>query len=340
MTSALESLRRAWAGQGGVLRRSLARRATRAALATVALLVLVAGAADFLASDLPIALSLHGRVHVLPNVIRPVALRAYDNRRLLRVLAPDDWMIAPLVAWGANGHDLDAVLEAPSRRHWLGTDSGGRDVFARIVHGARVSLTVGVLSVAILSCIGLAVGVTAGYCRGWVDACLMRVVDALYAVPTLLLLITLLSVLRPSGYGAVLAMLATIGLVRWTDLARLVRAESLRVCATPYVEAARALGLSSVSVVVRHVLPNVVSPVLVAASFAMAASITMEGALSFLGFGVPDDVASWGGLLRDARDHVDAWWLAVFPGAVLFVSVSVYNVVGEALRDAFDPTLD
>jgi peptide/nickel transport system permease protein len=132
-------------------------------------------------------------------------------------------------------------------------------------------------------------------------------------------------------------MTAVIGCVRWTDLSRLVRAEVLRVRATPYIEAARALGLGSLRIVRCHVLPNVMSPVLVAASFSMAGAIVIEGAVSFLGFGVPDDVASWGSLLNEVRDHFDAWWLAVFPGAAIFVSVGVYNLLGEAVRDALDP---
>jgi len=156
----------------------------------------------------------------------------------------------------------------------------------------------------------------------------------------MLLIVTVLSVLRPTGAEAVLAMVCVIGAVRWTDLSRLVRAEVLRVRQTAYVEAARGLGLGAFQVLARHVLPNVLSPVLVAASFAMAGAIVLEGALSFLGFGVSDDVASWGSLLNEVRDHAQAWWLAVFPGGVMFLSVSASNLLGEALRDAIDPRLE
>jgi peptide/nickel transport system permease protein len=165
----------------------------------------------------------------------------------------------------------------------------------------------------------------------------MRGVDALHAVPTTLLIITVLQIVKPSGFGAVLAMTAVIGCVGWTQLSRLVRAEVLRIRVAPFVEAARALGIPPVRVIARHVLPNALSPVLVAASFSMAGAILMEGALSFLGFGVPDDVATWGGLLNDVRTHIAAWWLAVFPGGVLFLTVGACNLLGEIVRDAIDP---
>jgi ABC-type dipeptide/oligopeptide/nickel transport system permease subunit len=277
----------------------------------------------------------------LPNLTRPARLRAWNNQQLERSLhARDDWAIFPPIAWGQNSHDLDAVLAPPSAQHWLGTDSSGRDVCARIVHGTRVSLNVGLGSALLIACLGLSVGLLAGYCGGVIDALLMRAVDALHAVPTLLLLVTMLSVVRPSGRAAVFALLLVIGLVRWTDLARLVRAETLRVRALPYIEAARALGLSAPRIIARHILPNLLSPVLVVASFSMAAAIVLEGALSFLGFGMPPDVASWGSLLGDARDHVEAWWLAVPPGLALFISIAAYNQLAEAVRDLIDPTLE
>jgi peptide/nickel transport system permease protein len=319
------------------LRSAFSRPQARVGVSVALVFVLVAVFADFLASPLPLLLRMDGQLYVLPNVMRPAALRPYDNQLLAQRLAAADWAVFPVVAWGENSHDLSAVLEAPSHEHWLGTDSAGRDVFARLVHGARVSLTVAALSVLLMSCIGVVVGLCAGYFGGLLDVWLMRLVDALHAVPAMLLLITLLQLLRPTGFASVLTMTAVIGCVRWTELSRLVRAEVLRVRATPYIEAARALGLGSARIVRYHVLPNVMSPVLVAASFSMAGAIVIEGALSFLGFGVPDDVASWGSLLNEVRDHFDAWWLAVFPGAAMFVSVGVYNLLGEAVRDALDP---
>jgi peptide/nickel transport system permease protein len=194
--------------------------------------------------------------------------------------------------------------------------------------------------VLLLSGIGLAVGMCAGYFGGAIDQLLMRIADCLHTVPTMLLLVTMLSVLRPTGSGTLVAMLCVIGAVRWTDLSRLVRSEVLRVRHSAYVEAARAMGLGTPRILARHVLPNVLSPVLVAASFSMAGAVVLEGALSFLGFGVPDDVASWGSLLNEVRDHAHAWWLALFPGGAMFLSVSAYNLLGEALRDAIDPRLE
>jgi len=296
--------------------------------------------ADFVASDLPIALRWRGVTYVCPQLTRPASLRAYDNRTLAKLLAADEWAISPLIVWGPNMHDLDAVLEPPSRLHWFGTDSAGRDVLARTVHGARVSLLVGLCAVAFISSVGVAVGLSAGYYGGLWDAFAMRVVDVLHAVPTLLLIATALTLVHPTGYGSVAAMSVVIGAVRWTDLARLVRAQALRVRVSSYIEAAEALGIAPRAIMLRHMLPNVLSPALVAASFSMAAAIAIESALSFLGFGVPPDIASWGGLLSDARAHADAWWLAVFPGASVFIGVLVYNVIGDGLRDAWDPTLE
>jgi peptide/nickel transport system permease protein len=313
----------------------------RAALVIMVLLLSVAALADLLAADLPLVLHIDGELHLLPNLTRPAQLRAWNNQQLERALrAQGDWAIFPPIAWGQNSHDLEAVLAPPSTRHWLGTDSSGRDVCARIVHGTRVSLSVGLGSALLIACFGLSVGLLAGYCGGFIDSLLMRCVDALHAVPTLLLLVTMLSVLRPSGRAAVFSLLLVIGLVRWTDLARLVRAETRRVRALPYIEAARALGLSAPRIIVRHLLPNLLSPVLVAASFSMGAAIVLEGALSFLGFGMPPDVASWGSLLGDAREHVEAWWLALAPGLALFLSIAAYNQLAEAVRDSVDPTLD
>jgi len=314
-------------------------RTHRLSLYVIVAISLVSLGADFIASERPILLRLSGHLYVCPNVVTPAALRAMDNQRLLAVMGPDDWAVFPLVSWGVNSHDLDAVLAAPSAAHWLGTDSGGRDVLARVVHGSRVSLSVGVLSVIMLVTIGVVLGSVSAYYGGLLDLVLMRVVEVVHSVPTILLLVTMLSVIMPTGWRSVLAMMVVIGLVRWTDVARLVRGEILRVKTMPYVEAARALGLGSARIIVRHILPNALSPVLVTATFAMASAILLEGALSFLGFGIPEDMASWGGMLNDVRGHMDAWWLAVFPGAAIFLTVTVYNLAGEGLRDAIDPRL-
>ena len=309
----------------------------RAALAVLLGIVIVALFADMLSSSQPLLLWFNHRCYILPNLTHPSELRIYDNDLLTRYLQPGDWAIMPVIPWGYNGHDLSHVLSAPDSLHWLGTDSSGRDVLARIVHGARVSLVVGTLSVCVLSAIGVTLGTLAGYFGGILDDLMMRILEVVHSIPTILLLVTLLSVLAPEGYSAVIAMTLVIGLVWWTDVARLIRGEILRVKELDYVHAARALGASTVQILMRHVLPNTISPVLVRATFALAAAILVEGALSFLGFGIPDDMASWGGLLNEVRGNIEAWWLALFPGAAIFITVTAFNLLGEGLRDAWDP---
>ena len=322
------------------VRKQFMRRWThRVAVGIILGLIALALVADLLASDLPLVLSYRGELHLLPNITRPAALSGYDNQRLLDGMTPDDWAVFPPVPWGANTHDLDAVLSPPTAEHWLGTDSGGRDVAARVIHGSRVSLAVGLLSVTVLVFIGVLFGSVAAYYGGLADLLLMRVLEVVHALPTLLILVTLLAVIMPTGWTSVFAMMLVIGLVRWTDVARLVRGEILRVKTMQYVEAARALGCAPARVVLRHILPNALAPVLVAATFSMASAILIEGALSFLGFGIPPDMASWGGMLNDVQGHTEAWWLAVFPGAAIFLTVTVYNLAGEGLRDAIDPRL-
>jgi peptide/nickel transport system permease protein len=315
------------------------RRLNRVAVYVIAALVALAASADFVASDKPLVAHFEGKLYLLPNLRDPPELRMYDNQLLMRAMKDGDWAVLTLVPWGYNTHDLSSVLTPPSARHWLGTDGSGRDVLARVLHGARVSLAVGAMAVAVLVALGTLLGTLAGYYGGLVDVVLMRVVEVVHSIPTLLLLVTMLAVLAPEGWGAVFAMMLVIGLVRWTDVARLVRGEILRVRTLDYVQASRAMGASDARIILRHVLPNSLSPVLVSASFSMASAILMESALSFLGFGIPDDMASWGGLLSDGRANSEAWWLAIFPGAAIFVTVTVYNIAGEGLRDALDPRM-
>lgn len=322
-----------------VKRQFLKRRVNRASLVAALFVVLIALTADFIASDKPILLSLKGELHLLPNVFDPPALRAFDNVGLLDRMDENDWAVFPPVPWGYNSHDLAHVLSAPSHEHWMGTDSSGRDVMARVVHGSRVSLAVGVLSVIVLVLVGVFVGSVAGYFGGALDLVLMRIVEIVHSIPTILLLVTMLAVISPTGWSTVIAMMVVIGLIGWTDIARLIRAEILRVKTLDYVQAARALGATHTRILTRHVIPNTLAPVMVAATFAMASAILIEGALSFLGFGIPPDMASWGGVLNEVGRHTHAWWLAVFPGFAIFFTVTVYNLAGEGLRDAIDPRL-
>jgi peptide/nickel transport system permease protein len=195
------------------------------------------------------------------------------------------------------------------------------------------------VAVSILVAIGVLLGALAGYYGGALDAVVMRVVEIFLSVPSFLVIVTMLAVLQPEGWGAVVAMMVVIGITGWTGVARLIRAEILKVKAQEFVLASKALGASDLRILVRHVLPNAIAPVLVAATFSVAASILIEGALSFLGFGIPPDMASWGGMLTDVRQHFGAWWLAIFPGLAIFITVTAYNLLGEGLRDAIDPKL-
>ncbi len=327
---------RYWALVWGQFR---ARRVNRMALWAVLGLVTLALSADFLASSQPLLLSFRGHLYLFPNVIFYPDLQLYDNALLTRSLGPGDWAVMPLVPWGYNHHDLWAVLQPPSSLHWLGTDPSGRDVAARVIHGSRVSLGVGLLSSLLSTLIGIVLGSLAGYYGRVLDGLLMRLLEIVNSLPTILILVTVLAILAPRGWNAVLSMSLVIALVGWTTVARLIRGEILRVRTLDYVQATRAQGASDLRIMAVHVIPNSISPVLVAATFSMAGAILLEGGLSFLGFGIPADMASWGGLLKQGYGNWEAWWLTAFAGVAVFVAVFTYNLAGEGLRDAIDPRL-
>ena len=232
--------------------------------------------------------------------------------------------------------DLSRALEAPSGEHWLGTDVQGRDVWARLVYGARVSLAVGLVSQVIALVLGVALGLVAGFYGRWVDDLVMRLADVTLAFPTLLLLIAMVAALQPS-LGVVLLV---IGLVGWAGMARLVRGQVLVVRQLEYVQAVRALGGRDRRVMLRHVLPNVIAPVVIAATLGVAGAIMAEAALSFLGLGVQPPTPSWGAMIADGRDLSQlrrAPWTSVVPGVAIGLAVLGFNLLGDALRDALDP---
>ena len=247
---------------------------------------------------------------------------------------------APWVAVDPARLDLDRVLLSPSIENWLGTDALGRDMAARLAHGARVSLAVGLLSAGVALLIGLPLGALAGYRGGWADAAVSRVIEAMLCFPALLLVLALLAA-GPrwfSGMSDVLRIALVLGFTGWMPAARYLRAEFLKLKRSEMVLAARAVGAGHLRVAVRHILPCALAPVLVTAAFAVGAAIAMEAALSFLGLGVRPPVATWGGLLADAREQVDrAWWLALFPGFALFLAVLGCNLIGEGVRELLDP---
>jgi peptide/nickel transport system permease protein len=312
----------------------------RAGLLAVALLVLVGVFADFLASDKPIWLKYEGRHYPFPNVIDYPELRPLTNDVLRRTMVRDqDWAILPLVPYGPLQSKADgriAPLEAPSGAHWLGTDDRGRDVLARVVHGTRISLSVGLVAVGLYILIGVLLGALAGFYGGWLDSVVTRMIEALMAFPSFFFILVIQGLL-PSA--SIFQIMVVIGLTRWTDVARLVRGEVLRLRSAEFVLAARALGLPPRRILFRHVLPNAMGPVLVSATFGVAGAILLESALSFLGFGTPPPTASWGELLTQSFSHEGTWWLMLFPGLMIFVTVTAYNLVGEGIRDAVDPRM-
>ncbi|HKW46250.1 MAG TPA: ABC transporter permease [Gemmatimonadaceae bacterium] len=244
---------------------------------------------------------------------------------------------APLVARHDPVHiDLINQLSPPSAQHWLGTDIQGRDVWARLVYGARISLSVGIVSQIIALLIGLSLGLVAGFYGGWIDELVMRLADITLAFPTLLLLIAMVAALQPS-LGVVFV---TIGVVGWAGMARLVRGQVLVVRQLEYVQASRALGGRDLRIILRHVLPGVVAPVIIAVTLGIAGAIIAEASLSFLGLGVQPPTPSWGAMIADGRDLSQlrhAPWTSVFPGLAIGAAVLGFNMLGDALRDALDP---
>jgi peptide/nickel transport system permease protein len=317
------------------------RRFAFAGALFIACLALVAVFADLLASDLPIACKLHGQTYLLPNLTRPPILASYDCARIEDESDEGDWAIHPLVRFGpsqTSARGRIEALRAPSLAlgHPFGTDDRGRDVFARTVHGARTSLTVALLAVLGFVSIGAAFGALAGFFGGMLDAVVARLVEALSAFPTVVLVLVVQALIpRPT----LLTMLLAIGLSRWPEITRLVRAEVLLVASQEYVTAARALGASPLRVLIRHVSPNVKAPVVVAMTFGIASVVLIEASLSFLRVGVPPSTPSWGETLSVVRDHGEAWGLLAIPGLFVFSTVASLNLVAEALRDLLDPRL-
>ena len=223
----------------------------------------------------------------------------------------------------------------PSLEHAMGTDRFGRDILSRVIYGSRVSLSIGFLAVAIAVSIGTLLGALAGYAGRWVDALSMRFVDVLLSFPRLVLLILLVALFEPS-----LALVTLVlGLTGWMGTARIIRGEVLSVREREYVEAARALGFGGRRIVLRHILPNVLSPVIVTATLGIGNTILAEAALSFLGLSVQPPTATWGNIIAEgnAASLVDAWWITTFPGLAIVATVMSLNLVGDGMRDALDP---
>nr|WP_261342870.1 ABC transporter permease [Symmachiella dynata] len=224
----------------------------------------------------------------------------------------------------------------PNRYNIFGTDTRGVDIFAQMVHGTTIALLVGFVSMGIASTIGITVGAMAGYLGGWTDMIVSRLIEVVMCVPTLVLILALIAIIdRPTIWH----VMAVIGCTGWTGIARLTRAEFLKLKQTEFVSAARAMGYKPLRIVFRHILPNAMAPVLVPISFGIASAILIEAGLSFLGFGTPPPNPSWGTMLQTGRNNLDMWWMTFYPGMAIFLAVLAYNLIGEGLQHATDPRL-
>jgi peptide/nickel transport system permease protein len=246
-------------------------------------------------------------------------------------------LLAPLLSpYDPTELDAQRILSPPSRAHCFGTDRLGRDVLSRIIWGSRISLLVGFIAVGIATSIGVLVGSLAGYYGRWVDSLIMRFVDLMLCFPTFFLILAVIAFLEPSIWN----IMVVIGATGWMGVARLVRAEFLSLKEREFVLSARALGASDLRIILRHILPNALAPVLVSATLGVAGAILTESALSFLGIGIQPPTPSWGNILTGGKDNLEiAWWLSFFPGLAILVTVLGYNLLGEGIRDALDPRL-
>ena len=301
-----------------------------AGLVFVLILFVIALAAPFIAGSRPIAAVVDG------DLIFPAVFKKADLA--FRQAGEEDrgWTLHPPIRYGPTEINLRENLMPPGEGHLLGTDDRGRDVLARMIHGSKVSLSVGFVAVSIYILIGVFLGALAGYYGGKMDVVISRAIEVMMCFPTFFLILTVLAFLRPSIYN----IMVIIGVTGWPGVARLVRGEFLKQRQLDYVTAARAVGASDLRIIFYHILPNSLAPVLVSATFGIAGAILVESSLSYLGFGVPPPTPSWGEILSQSKNYIDfAWWLTIFPGVAIFLTVTAYNLVGEGLRDAVDPRL-
>jgi peptide/nickel transport system permease protein len=327
-----------------------------AALAFVGFLVLVAAFAPAIAGTKPVLCRYKGRIYApclgyFDRRLEP-AIFAKDKfrgtyPRNLAAKDPASWAIWPLFfqdpyrsvrsdEWPGRPENPAMDTGRPSRMNPFGTDQAGVDVLAKMVHGTTVALLVGFVSMGIAGTIGVVVGAVGGYFGGWVDMLTSRLTEIVMCVPTLVLILAVLAIIeKPTIWHT----MAIIGLTSWTGIARLTRGEFLRLKGTEYVTAARASGAGPLRIMLRHILPNALAPILVPITFGIASAILTESGLSFLGFGPPPPSASWGSILNGARSNLGMWWLVLFPGTAIFLTVLAYNLIGEGLQEATDPRL-
>ncbi len=309
----------------------------------VLFLVFLALTADFLASSKPLYAVYKGETYfpVIKDYLNTLGISKWDPEMInVNWKDLDDQKKLESVVWtpvpyGSREIDLKNSLSSPEGDHYLGTDGIGRDLLAGLIHGSRVSLSVGFIAAGIALLIGILLGSMAGFYGGKVDLVIMRFVEIMMTLPTFFLIITIVAI-----YGSsIWYIMAAIGFTSWTGDAKLIRGEVLKVRNMEYITAANSIGLPNKQIILRHVIPNAIAPVLVSGAFAIAGAILTEAALSFLGFGVSSSTVTWGSLLNEARGASNAWWLAIFPGLMIFIAVVTYNLIGEGLRDALDPRL-
>lgn len=285
-----------------------------------------------------------GDVRILEREAR-VHIEDDETRAQLKDLRAGDraWFLGRRVeADGGAPRFVAEAVRPESRppawsRHLLGTDRDGRDVLARMLHGSRISLSVGIVSVGIYVLLGILIGGLAGYFRGIVDLAISRLIELVICFPSFFLILVILATIEKRSIFHVMLI---IGLTSWTGVARLIRGEFLKLADQDFVHSARALGCGSLRIMFRHILPNAMGPVLVAAAFGVASAVLTESSLSYLGFGAPPPTPTWGEMIKQGKDNIEvAWWLLVYPGAMIFLTVTAYNLAGDGLRDAMDPRM-
>ncbi|MBL7974466.1 MAG: ABC transporter permease [Candidatus Kapabacteria bacterium] len=318
-------------------------------LYVVIVLACIAIFADFLANEKPLIASYKGEI-ILPifkSYFVKLGVTKWDSGMATLDWKNEqfDWAIFPLVPYSME--TIDTSIDPnklsdkqPSSKHWLGTDDIARDILSGILHGSRYALSIGFIAMSIALTIGIILGSVAGYFGGWTDIIISRLIEIILSLPLFFVIITFVALLQDVFIDSKLwLIMAIIGFTNWATIARLIRGEVLRVRSMEYVTASKALGFSDLRVLFLHVLPNAIAPVLVSAAFGIASAVLTESSLSFLGFGVPPTVLTWGSILSRAGNSTAAWWVGVFPGLMMFITVSAYNLIGDALRDATDPRL-
>ena len=332
------------------------RKLAVAALAFVAVLAIIALLSPAIAGTRPIVCQYKGKLYFpclayfnssWENPIFQIDKFRKRYPMNLEAKDPDSWAVWPLTyndpyrpvyanEWPDRPRNPTRDQGDPNEWNWFGTDQRGIDVFAQMVHGTRIALLVGFVSMGIAAFIGICVGALSGYFGGWVDVALSRLVELVLCIPVLVLILALLAIVEEPTIWHIMAV---IGATRWTSIARLTRGEFLRLKEMDFVAAARTTGIGELRIILRYILPNALAPVLVPITFGIANAILTESALSFLGFGAPPPNPSWGTLLSAGRTNHLMWWLIVFPGLAIFFTVLAYNLIGEGLQEATDPRL-